>query len=112
MSNYPEEFSKEAYITWHAEHAEPGIDLQGELTKIVYELKESSKTRLIKLAELLSRIHSFHLLAKKTNKEDVSDSETEIQLIYAVQTEAYENLFKSVDSLINKLWRKNKTKNC
>ncbi len=111
MDNYPEEYSKEAYITWHVQHVEPDIDLQVELTKIMDELKESSKERLSNLADLLYRIHSFHLLAKKTGKEDISDSDTDIQLTEAIQTEAYENLFKSVDSLIDKLWRKNKTRN-
>lgn len=108
METYPQEFNKQTYIDWHNKHISPGQNLVSELNTLLEELQEGQRERLTKLAELLSRIHSFHLLSKKAQKEDISDSDTEIQLEESLRTEKYENLFKSIDSIIDKLWRKNK----
>ncbi|OIN05952.1 hypothetical protein BFS86_20010 [Shewanella algae] len=108
MADFPTEYSKQAYINWHNEYVEPEKNLEKELNALMDTLKETSRARLAKLADLFSRIHAFHLLAKKAQNEDVSDSETDIKLIDAVKTENYDNLFKSVDSILDKLWRKNK----
>lgn len=109
MEAYPQEFDKQKYIDWHNKNIEPGKDLLSELGVLLKALKNEQRERLTKLAELLSRMHSFHLLAKKVQKEDISDSDTEIQLEECLRTdEKYENLYKSIDSIIDKLWRKNK----
>ncbi|ENO0728343.1 hypothetical protein MHM95_05565 [Pseudoalteromonas sp. CnMc7-15] len=107
MDNYPQEYSMASYIQWHDRNVEPGKSLNDELDLLLSELKDNNKDRLGKLADLLSRIHSFHLLASKMKREDVSDCETQIQLQDRL-LQNYDSLFKTKESIIDKLWRKNK----
>lgn len=108
MSVFPETYSKQAYLQWHNMVVEPDGDLETNIDAIMTQLKEEGKERLSKLANILSQLNSFQLLKRKTNSEDISDADTDIQLMDAIQSPAYDGLFKSTDSIIDKLWRKNK----
>ncbi len=108
MSEFPKEFNKESYVNWHNEVAEPSKNLITELESFVSELKTDHINRLKLLANLLDRVHAFQLVSMKTNREDVSDADTEILLADSLQSGNVDCLFKSVDSIIDKLWRKNK----
>lgn len=107
MSGYPQEYSKVQYIKWHEQNIEKDISLESEIDNILIKLKEQNKDRLVKLAELLSRTHSFLLLASRMKKEDISDCNTEIQLQENLH-QNYDLLFKSKESILDKMWRKNK----
>lgn len=110
MSIFPEVFNKEAYVSWHNEVVEPDKNLTVELENLVTVLKEEYTERLNSLAELLDRVHAFQLVSMKTNQEDVSDADTEILLAGTLRSGNLESLVKSVDSIIDKLWRKNKNR--
>ncbi|MCF3126353.1 hypothetical protein LRQ09_03040 [Acinetobacter soli] len=107
MSEYPQEYNQAQYIKWHEQYIEKDISLENEIDNILLNLKEQNKDRLAKLAELLSRTHSFLLLASRMKKEDVSDCNTEIQLQENLH-QNYDLLFKSKESILDKMWRKNK----
>ncbi|HIF5688375.1 hypothetical protein [Vibrio parahaemolyticus] len=107
MDNYPKEYSLASYSNWHDENLEKGKLIVEEVDSLLDELKSNNRDRLLKLADLLSRIHSFHLLASRVKGEDVSDCETEIQLQDRLN-QNYDSLFKTRDSVLDKLWRKNK----
>lgn len=107
MSDYPQEYNKIQYIKWHEKYIEKNISLEAEIDNILTLLKAENKDRLIRLADLLSRIHSFLLLASRIKKEDVSDCDTEIQLQDNLH-QNYDLLFKSKESILDKMWRKNR----
>ncbi|EHU1702625.1 hypothetical protein A1Z17_RS03335 [Acinetobacter baumannii] len=108
MDKFPQEFAKATYIAWHNNHIEPGKDLVVEIDRILSSLKKTENFRLNNLAELLSRLDSFNLLALRVAQQDISDASTEILLEEGLRPEKYNTLFKSPDSIIEKLWRKNK----
>ncbi|MFX5626998.1 hypothetical protein ABTD72_01850 [Acinetobacter baumannii] len=110
MHNIPQEFTKANYVAWHNSCIEPGKDLIFEINKLLDLLKERENNRLKNLAELLTRLDSFNLLALRAHQQDISDASTEILLEESLRPEKYNQLFKSPDSIIEKLWRKNKSR--
>ncbi|WP_089606279.1 hypothetical protein [Acinetobacter piscicola] len=108
MSNFPEDFKKAIYVEWHNQNIEPNKQLCDEIDSLLNKLKHDQKTRLNNLAQLLSAIDTFIRLSNLSKKKDISDIKTEILLENAIHPENYNNLFKSQDSIIEKLWRKNK----
>ena len=105
---YPKEYSKKTYIDWHNKNVEASVNIEHEIESLIEEIKSTSQARLNHLAVLLDRIHSFHLLAMRSKKEDISDAETKIQLADKLAGSDYDSLFKTTDSIFDKLWRKNK----
>ena len=108
MVDFPQLYKKSLYADWHNKHAEPEGDIVQEIEAALAQLKDSQKDRLHKLAELMSRVNSFLRLAQKFRGQDISDSKTEFLLEAALRSDDYEKLFKSFDSVFEKLWRKNK----
>jgi ppGpp synthetase/RelA/SpoT-type nucleotidyltranferase len=108
MNGIPEVYNKQTYLQWHNTVVEQGGDLEREINSTMAKVKAEGKERLSKLANILSQLNSFQLLMKKTNNEDISDADTDIQLTTAIHSVGYESLFKSTESIIDKFWRKNK----
>ncbi|WP_312165408.1 hypothetical protein [Massilia timonae] len=108
MGSFPKVYNRDTYIDWHNRNIEPSKDIIVEIDKLLISLKDEQKTRLENLAQLLSRIDSFNLLSRRSQKKDISDSQTDILLEKALRPEGYDLLFKSSDSILDKLWRKNK----
>lgn len=106
MPNFPEEFDSEQYVQWHRSTVED-IDLIAYLDQTRDELK-GNKSRLEKLLTLLDSLNTVLIRAKQTNDEDTSILKCEIMLEDQLQGDRYEEIFKSTDSIIDKLWRKNK----
>lgn len=100
----PYDFAR--YVEWHNQHVEPGINLINELQLLMESLKQN-KDRFEKLAQLLDHLHTVLLRAKQTADHDTSSYKCEILLSTQVRTEKYDDVFKSINSIVDKLWRKN-----
>lgn len=105
--NYPKNYDQKQYIKWHEATIKEDINLVDKLTKIREDLK-TNKDRLITLSELLNTLNTLLIRAKGTNGQDISMLDYKIMLGEQLHNEQYDNIFKSVDSIINKLWRKNR----
>lgn len=104
--NCPVPFNFDQYVAWHDQHVEPGSNIVANLTTLLDSLKEN-KGRFEKLAQLLEHLHTVLLRAKKTADEDVTSYKCEILLSTQLSKGRYEDVFKSVNSIVDKLWRKN-----
>lgn len=110
MGDFPPLYEKSSYADWHNKYIEPGGDIVQEVEAVLTQLKDSQRDRLHTLAELMSRVNSFLRLAQKFRGQDISDSKTEFLIEAALKSDDYEKLFKGVDSVLDKLWRKNKVR--
>jgi ppGpp synthetase/RelA/SpoT-type nucleotidyltranferase len=109
---YPQSYSKDAYLDWH--HAKwPGdAQLIDRLQQEREELKKKSTDQLNFLANLLEYLGSYCQTEYKTAKHIQVAYKTPLTTaMSAIGSSDYDLLFKSVDSLINKLWRKNNSEN-
>lgn len=106
---FPEIYNKEAYIAWHENHFSKDKNLLDEIDKLRTELKTSLKDDLTFINEL------FYFLIPASQKDYKIHYGAEFEFIIPLKkvlieypSNRYELLFKSTDSIINKLWRKNK----
>ncbi|PKG36985.1 hypothetical protein [Psychromonas sp. Urea-02u-13] len=107
MSDYPESFDSGLYITWHEETAEQGVNLIEVLNSKREALKDN-KERLKKLSTLLDTLNTILIRAKQTSDQDTSMLKCDVMLSDQLGDDKYEDIFKSTESVIDKLWRKNK----
>lgn len=105
--NFPTPYNFDQYVAWHNEVVEPGHDIITELNSLMDTLKEN-KSRFDTLAQLLDKLSTVLLRAKQTNDIDVSSYKYEILLSTQISNGKYDDIFKSIESIIDKLWRKNK----
>lgn len=105
--SYPDNYDFERYVRWHEEHAETSVDLVDKLTQDRESLKEN-RVRLKNLSELLSTLNTLLIRAKQTDGQDISILKCEILLEEQLNSDKYDDVFKSVESIVDKLWRKNK----
>ena len=106
---FPNEFNKVSYIDWHKNHFSED-DLENKIDAQRESLKTTSVEDLEFLGELLYYV--LPLCKKEYNTSKEVDFEYQIPLKDALkerQSQRYDWLFKSTESIINKLWRKNKT---
>lgn len=106
---YPEKFDKVQYIVWHEQNFKEDIPLQDKVNELREILKEELKTDLEFIAALL------YYIIPSCRKEYKIHNGTEFEFNIPLKTamsegtsKNFELLFKSTDSIINKLWRKNK----
>lgn len=105
--SFPNPYNFEQYVLWHNQEVEPGSDIITEINSIMEALKQN-RDRFEKLAQLLENLNAVLLRAKQTADEDVSSYKCEIQLTTQLSPDQYNSIFKSPESIIDKLWRKNK----
>ncbi|MGA5656825.1 hypothetical protein [Rahnella contaminans] len=105
--SYPNPYDFQQYVAWHQQHIEPGIDLIETITSTLDTFKKG-KDRLSKLAELLNILNTLLLRAKQTTGEDISLYKYDILLSSQLSPDRYDEIFKSIPSIVDKLWRKNK----
>lgn len=105
--DFPIPYNFEQYVAWHNQHVEPGGDLIANLNSLMESLKDN-KDRLVKLAQVLDNLNTVLFRAKQTADVDVKSYKWEILLSDQVSTEKYSDVFKSIESIVDKLWRKNK----
>ncbi|EME4038002.1 hypothetical protein [Morganella morganii] len=114
---FPQSYNFDSYIAWHNEHVDNKVDLKVFLEEKREYLKNNWVVRLKALSELLNYTHSILMNISETMEGDISmlkcDIMLEKQLNNDIQDELvssdrYDSIFKSVDSIVNKVWRKNK----
>lgn len=108
---YPEKYNKEQYIAWHESHFTDDSNLLKKIDNLRDEFKADLEKDLEFIAELL-----YYLIPSSQKEYKIhyeTDFEYNIPLKNSLSNnkgKKYDLLFKSTDSIINKLWRKNKDK--
>lgn len=105
--DFPIPYNFEQYVSWHNQEVEPGGDLIANLESLMESLKEN-KERFEKLAQILENLNTALLRAKQTADIDIKSYKCELLLNSQLPTEKYSEIFKSIESIVDKLWRKNK----
>lgn len=105
--SYPQSYDFDQYVRWHEKNITEDISLVYKLNQLRDSLKEK-RERLQNLSELLSKLHTVLIRAKQTDGQDISILKCDIQLEEQLANEYYDHIFKSVNSIVDKLWRKNK----
>lgn len=105
---FPKEYNKSTYVDWHKEHfLEEDLETKIETQREVMKIK--SRDDLEFLGELLYYVLPLCKKEYFTSKD--VDFEYQIPMKDALkekQNPRYDFLFKSTESIINKLWRRNK----
>jgi ppGpp synthetase/RelA/SpoT-type nucleotidyltranferase len=106
MKKYPGTFDPVQYVAWHNRTHTQDADLAHKLAEMRVSLKESALDDLKFLDRLL---HYFLDFAEKSGKRPLGKFEFPLTVAVSdVSCLAYDLLFKSETSILNKLWRKNK----
>ncbi|HIE9886312.1 TPA: hypothetical protein ACXRY8_004376 [Klebsiella variicola subsp. variicola] len=105
--NFPTPYNFEQYVSWHNHVVEPNSNIIDSITSIMESLKQN-RERFEKLAQLLENLNTLLLRAKQTADVDVSSYKCEILLTTQLSADQYNDIFKSTESIVDKLWRKNK----
>jgi len=109
MLNTPTEYDKNTYLQWHNSHVENGGDLEREVIRIRTELAIALAKSLEQLGQLLVFIKERTEPECRIRTNSLVTASIDV-CIDNFRSDAYERkLFKSVDSIIEKIWRKNIT---
>jgi len=104
---FPASYDKAKYVAWHEKNFESDQNLIEQIDQLRNNLMSDLKEDLEFVAELL------YFIIPSSNKEYKIHYETEFEFNIPlkdilVTPKRYDLLFKSTDSIINKMWRKNK----
>lgn len=111
MCIYPAQYDQREYIKWHEEKFPDDSSLLEKLEMRRNELQTQSQEKLKLIGQVLEYGFSYCTSEYKTSKEVAVTYDS--PLLKCVQKQSlmgseYKNLFKTVPSIVNKLWRKNK----
>lgn len=105
---FPKKYNREDYIRWHEDH----FDSDNNLVQKIEDLRSDLKSELLDDLKFITELLYFLIPAyqKDYKIHYQTDFEYSIPLKVAIKDSGiqYELLFKSTDSILNKLWRKNK----
>jgi len=103
--NYPQSYDKEKYISWHVKNFKDN-NLEKNIDNLMKNLKEKAHDNL----ELLDYVLKYHFKYCKNEygKQKNIPINYETPLMDSLINGSYDDLFKSKESILNKLWRKNK----
>lgn len=110
IHEFPKEYKKEHYIDWHCNNFPQDVNFEQKLATIVSDVKVNSKEPLRILAKLNAYILNYCSEEYNSN----NNSKIEYYSPLTIENLDFENhpllstLFKSNDSIINKMWRINK----
>ena len=107
---YPQEYDFDKYVSWHEKNIPEDKPLVENLNKFRNELKKEYREYFKQLGQLLSQIESHCKKEIKIQFKDIVKGEYKIPIEDYIADEinpAYDNLFKSVSSIVDKLWRYN-----
>ncbi|WP_176432240.1 hypothetical protein [Vibrio sp. V15_P4S5T153] len=102
-------YNKNTYLDWHKEQVDNDCELEAEVVSFRQELKDNSSTDLNSLGQLLSQIKAITEPECKLQSGGLLTGEFFLPLGQISQNS--DVLYKSEDSIIEKLWRKNSTRN-
>lgn len=106
---YPQTFDKATYIAWHENKFPEDSKLENKLDALRKDLVKDLREDLKFLADLL-----YYLIPACNNEYKIqhnTEFQFQIPLVSILDEPSslqYELIFKSTDSIINKMWRKNK----
>jgi ppGpp synthetase/RelA/SpoT-type nucleotidyltranferase len=107
---FPESFAIDSYSAWH-KVSFPGDDpLPTKIDALRKELAANSQDQLTALAQVLTYATNYCRNEYQQEKRNPTDYHFSLSDALGAGTgsAAYDLLFKSADSIINKLWRKNR----
>lgn len=108
---FPNKYDKQEYIAWHEAKFKSDENLEGKLIQFRNQLKLDALQDLTFISNIIQSVSS--LASNEFKIQHGVHLETDFPLTKTLigrktTSAEYELLFKSVDSIINKLWRKNK----
>ncbi|UGA40183.1 hypothetical protein JOS77_13090 [Chromobacterium haemolyticum] len=107
---FPQTYARDLYISWHNNSVPEDIDIVTRLDAIRSELKSSSHSSLATLSQLLTQIKAFTEKECKVRFKGISQGQFSVpttQFSPQPSNKGFDLLFKSSDSILEKLWRKN-----
>src|SRR5712691_10267419 len=109
MPSPPRPFAQDTYSAWHDATFPADAPLADKVAELRTGLVASSRDALTVLAQILTYTADYCLFEYEKAAKTATDYH--LALSEALRgksgTPAYELLFKSTESIINKLWRKN-----
>lgn len=108
---YPNKYDKFEYIAWHEAKFKDDLGLEQKLEQFRTQLKDKAQTDLEFISNVIQSVVS--IASNEFRIQHGSALEADLPLIRILigkrtSNPEFDLLFKSVDSIINKLWRKNK----
>jgi ppGpp synthetase/RelA/SpoT-type nucleotidyltranferase len=106
----PQAYDKELYASWHNSCIPEDADIIARLEETREALKSSSSPSLAALSQLLTQIKAFTEKECRVRFKGISQGQFGVptsQFSEQPSNRGYDLLFKSSDSILEKLWRKN-----
>jgi ppGpp synthetase/RelA/SpoT-type nucleotidyltranferase len=106
----PQAYDKELYASWHNSCIPEDADIIARLEKTREALKSSSSSSLAALSQLLTQIKAITEKECRVRFKGISQGQFLVptsQFSEQPSNKSYDLLFKSSDSILEKLWRKN-----
>lgn len=107
---FPQTYNREVYASWHNEVMPGDADIIEKLEAFRLDLKNSSPPSLAALSQLLTQIKVFTEKECKVRFRGISQGQFSVptaQFSSQPNNKGFDLLFKSSDSILEKLWRKN-----
>lgn len=106
---FPEKYNKEQYILWHELTFRKDIKLEEKIIDLREKLKSELRDDLKYVTNLIYTLISYcDFEYQKQNGHPIIYNIPLSEILTNNLVDKYELIFKSTDSIINKLWRKNK----
>jgi ppGpp synthetase/RelA/SpoT-type nucleotidyltranferase len=106
----PQVYDKASYASWHNRCIPEDVDILTRLDQIRETLKSSSSSSLAALSQLLTQIKAFTEKECRVRFKGINQGQFVVpttQFSEQPSNKGYDLLFKSSDSILEKLWRKN-----
>ncbi len=111
---FPNKYNKLEYITWHEAKFNADRDLERKIEEYRSQLKVSAQADLEFISNIIQSVTSIASNEFRIQHGIVLEADLPLmRILISRKTSSleYDLLFKSSDSIINKLWRKNKQGN-
>ena len=111
MAGFPEIYNRDAYVAWHAEVLSDDAPLPENLAAFIEQLKTDTEPLLKELGELLYLIRSHSERECEHQSKGLLAGKFSIPLAGVIKDQGppkWSDLLKPADSIVNKLWRKNR----
>lgn len=113
MPDFPQTYTKESYALWHNHCMPEDANIELRLDDFRSELKGSSPSSLAALSQLLAQIKAHTEKECRVRFKGISEGQFSVpttQFSQQPTNEGFDRLFKSSDSILEKLWRKNRSR--
>jgi ppGpp synthetase/RelA/SpoT-type nucleotidyltranferase len=107
--SYPARYDRDRYVRWHEARFDDDAGLVGRLTALREELKVKAREDLALLGDMLT--HLFWYARNEypfSRRIPVDCASPLVDILARHNPDEYDGLFKPVESILDKLWRKNR----